>query len=184
VTIIKGQNIMTDEARETFGHFIDVTLTEEEITAKLNRNADIDREILSIMGEKAAANSGFNADLKTLRKEQVTLLEAAKAGKAKLEIQCYNDRDDRRGMMLVRRKDNGEIVDERALTAEEREADRQGNLFEGPAPDADAPTPDQEEEEGGDTDAEAKLDEYLASGGAVGDDADPLGDDADQPVVN
>lgn len=163
---------MTDiEGRESFNFAIDVTLTEDEINARLNRNAEIDRKILDIMADKAAANQGFNADLKMLRKEQVTLLESAKAGKAKLEVSCYQERDDRRGMMLTRRNDNGDIVDERALTAEERNEsgdERQGNLFDGGAR---APDPDAGDEEGddqpGDADADAALDEYIAQGGGV-----------------
>ena len=57
---------MTDEARETFGFPIEVTLREDEIKAKLDRNADIDRKMIGIKEEKAAANSGFNEELKGL----------------------------------------------------------------------------------------------------------------------
>ena len=176
---------MTDQARETFKHAIDVMLTEDEINERLNRNADIDRQILTILGEKAAANQGFNADLKGLRKEQVTLLESAKAGKAKLDVECYQERDDRRGIMLTMRCDNGNIVDERALTAEERgesDDERQGKLFEGgaAAPDPDLAMADGDEDQAGDADAEAALDQYVAESA----DGDADDDDAEQPTVN
>ncbi len=161
------------EGRESFKFAIDVTLTEDEINDRLERNAEIDRKILDIQAQKAMANQGYNGDLKLLRKEQVTLLESAKAGKAKLEVDCYQERDDRRGMMITRRNDNGDIVDERALTAEERGEsvdERQGKLFDdaNQAPDPDAVSADGDDEEfGGDADAEAALDEYVAenSGG-------------------
>jgi len=182
---------MTDENRETFGHPIEVDLTDEEKEAKLNRNADIDRKMIEIKAEKAEANQGFNNDLKLLRKEQATLLEAITVGKAKVEVQCYQERDERRGMMLTMRCDNGHIVDERALTAEERGIaadERQGNLFDNDSDtDAGASQPDQEEEEGGDADADAKLAKYLATGGGSDEADDPDhddDDDAEQPAVN
>lgn len=154
---------MTDEVRETFGHPIEVDLTDEEKEAKLNRNADIDRKMIEIKAEKAEANQGFNNDLKLLRKEQATLLEAITVGKAKIEIECYAERDERRGMMLTMRCDNGHIVDERALTAEERSADdRQGNLFETTGTDVAASGGDDEEEGQSDPDLDNVLDEYEA----------------------
>lgn len=172
------------EEREVFKHPVEVALTDEEINARLNRNAEIDRKILEIQAEKAAANSGFNDDLKTLRKEQITLLESAKAGKATVEIDCYQERDDRRGNMLTLRCSDGSIVDERALTAEERNLvdDRQGNLFEGnaAAPPSDL---DDEPEERGDEDTEKALAEYAAQNAAAGESntstAGESGDDSD-----
>ncbi len=172
---------MADEARDIFKHPVEVELTDDEINARLNRNAEIDRKILEIQAEKAAANSGFNGDLKTLRKEQVTLLESAKAGTAKLEIDCYQERDDRRGIMLTMRCDNGNIVDERALTAEERGTtpeDRQGNLFEETVGSLAAATSDDEPEERGDEDTEKALEEYAAHN-AASDNTDALNASAD-----
>jgi len=167
---------MTDESRETFDFPIEVTLTPEEVEEKLERNADIDRKMIDIKNQKAEANSGFNEDLKTLRKEQVTLLEMISVGKAKVSVQCYHERDERRGIMLTMRCDNGHIVDERALTADERgavEDERQGNLFEGGAPSVDAGA-DDEDEPAGDADSEAALDEYLAQSSGVDEATDPL----------
>lgn len=162
------------ENRETFSHPIDVVLTEEEINAIKDRNMNIDRKRFEIMNEKAAANAAFGEELKALKKEQLALLEAETSGKAKREFQCYQERDDRRGMMLTMRCDNGDIVDERALTAEERDVpdDRQGSLFDGSAPAGDIPS-DDEDDAPGDADADAVLSEYIAQGGA----GDEEGDD-------
>lgn len=165
---------MTDEARETFGFPIEVDLTDEEKLENLDRIANIDRKMLAIEGEKAAASARFNDELKGLRKERLTRLEQDTAGKCKMEVECYHERDDRRGIMLTMRCDNGHIVDERALTADERGAaddERQGELFDGGArPSADAGA-DDEDEPAGDADSEAALDEYLAQSSGGGDEA-------------
>lgn len=166
---------MTDESRETFGFPIEVTLTSEEKLENLDRIANIDRKILSLEGDKAAANQRFTEEFKALKKERLTRLEQDTAGKAKVEVECYQERDDRRGMMLTMRCDNGHIVDERALTAEEREVDdRQGDLFAGGKPDSAAGSADSDEEDEGqsDPDLENTLDEYNAQQNAAGADDD------------
>lgn len=157
---------MTDEAqasRDTFGHHIDVPLSEAEIKARLERNMEVDQKMIDLKAEKTAANVQWNQELSDLRKEQAALITATKTGMTKIEIQCYHERDDRRGMMRTLRCDTGEMVDERALTAEERNEDRQGKLFESNGrPPEDLAVPDEEEESEGDTDAQAALDEYAA----------------------
>lgn len=178
---------MSDDDRRTFGYLVDVTLTDLEIKAQLERNADIDRKMIEIKGQKALANSDFNGDLKVLRKEQETLLTSINTGKTKIEVQCYNEKDERRGMMLTMRADNGFIVDERALTADELREDRQGSLFDdgtGPTPAVEAGGDDQEEAP--DADAAASLEEYTrlqgqAQAGAANqvDGEDEEEDDAD-----
>lgn len=173
---------MDNEERQTFGHLMNVDLSDDEIKSQLERNADIDRKMLLIKAEKAAANSGFNEDLKTLRKEQVTLLESVSSGKTKVEVECYLDKDLRLNVMRTLRADNGEQVDERALTADELNEDRQGSLFEGdkkPASPDDASGGDEDEDEDGDEDTEATLAEYEAQHTQ----AHPS-ESVDEPVVN
>lgn len=135
--------------RETFMHMMEDSLSDEETLAKKDRLVDVDRKILEVEAEKAAAVSEFNKELKELRKERVTLLDVIGTGKVKREVECYEDRDDRRGHMLVRRLDTDEVVDERPLSASERDGDapadeRQGDLFaNGSAEAVDERTPEQ-----------------------------------------
>lgn len=150
--------------REVFGHLVDYEMTEAELKTQLERNADIDRKMGLIKADKAAANSGFNEDLKTLRKEQVTLLESISSGKARIEVQCYLERDERLNCMRTVRVDNGETVDTRALTADELNEERQGNLFEQTVGVlASTPDSDEEEEESHDADLDETLAAYQAS---------------------
>jgi hypothetical protein len=159
---------MTDETRETFGHEIQIDLSDEELAAGRKRNMQIDLEIDAIKERQSASNAVFKEELDILKREQKPLKEAEKTKKATIEIQCYHERDERRGIMLTMRCDNGEIVDERALTADERgavEDERQGNLFDGGVPKLDAES-GEDDEPAGDADSEAALDEYLAQSGA------------------
>lgn len=169
---------MSDE-REIFGHLMDVDLSEDDLASKKNRLVAVDCEIIELNRSRAESASRFNEDLKTKRKEQTTLLESINAGKAKVEVSCYLERDERLGKVITRRQSDGEQVDERAMTAEERGEttdDRQGNLFEGGArPDLDAASDD--EESPSDADADATLAEYIAQNGA----GDP--DDEDEPIA-
>jgi hypothetical protein len=164
--------------RETFGHPITMKLEGVELERKNEDHVRVCNELEEIEGRKRAAMSGFNEELKLKRKQEISLRAMINSKSMQVEYQCYSERDDRRGMMLTRRSDTGEIVDERALTAEERKVadDRQGNLFEGPvavAPDA----VDDEPEERGDEDTEKALAEYAAQNAAAGESNTSTGDD-------
>lgn len=156
--------------RETFGHYIEEPLSAEE-EAKLDHQvAALDREIISLESDKSFAAKQFGQQLKEKNKARNDILKVTTTKVKKVEYQCYNERDDRRGMILTRRADTGEIVDERAQTAEERNVpdDRQGNLFEGNAAAAAEPTDDDAEpEEGGGEDTDAALAEYAAAQSAA-----------------
>lgn len=119
------------EPRETFEHSIEIDLTDAELAAGRKRNMQIDIEIDAVKQRQAAANTVFKEELEVLKREQKPLKEAEKTKKAKVEVNCYSQRDTAGARMLTLRCDTDEIVDERALTAEEREADRQGGLFGG-----------------------------------------------------
>jgi hypothetical protein len=187
MTTAKELRMSSDEmGRETFGFLIEVALTSEELAKNDARNAEVDIQIRDIKGQRAESNNRFKELLTGLTKEQTGLLERRSTGKAKVEIPCYQERDDRRGMMLTRRNDNGDIVDERALTAEERNEsgdERQGNLFEGGAR---APDPDAGDDDGdgqpSDADADAALDEYIAQSGSADSDDDDDGAGEAAPI--
>ena len=181
---------MSDE-RKLFGFLVQVTLSQEELDAMKDREIEITRERFEVEREKTAASSQFSERLKTLKKEQLALLEAMASKVTKTEVECYHEKDERRGMMLTRRADNGFIVDERALTVDELNADRQGDLFDGNAA---APAPPSDEEFTGDAaeqerpvdaDAASALESYKE---AVGDDEDGDADPDDElepaPAVN
>lgn len=122
--------------REIFTHVMEVQLDASEQLALKDQLVVVDNRIIDIEREKAKEMSSFNERLKDARKERVTLLEAIGSGKGRREIECYEERDDRLGRMLIRRVDTDETVDERPLSAKERDEDaspkddRQTEMFD------------------------------------------------------
>jgi hypothetical protein len=171
----------TTEKRETFGHPIVMQLEGKELERKNEDHVKVCNELEEIEGRKRTAMSGFNEELKLKRKQEISLRAMINSKSMQVEVECYPERDDRRGMMLTRRVDTGEIVDERALTAEERGVnDRQVEMFAvgQPAP-APADSDEEPEEERGDEDTENALSEYVANQAGSGDGAAHAGSDED-----
>ncbi len=172
-------------SQRTFKHQITVDISAEEKTKILERNADIDRKMIQVKAEKAMANSGFNEDLKLLRKEQDTLLTSINAGKAKIEIEVYEDKDTRLNRMVYRRASDGEQVDERPLTADELNEDKQGDLFAGKGSvettGEEAPPAAVGDEHTNDPDLEKTLAAFEAEQDAAGEtESDAPGEDGDE----
>lgn len=136
----------TTEPPETFMQVVEVDLTPNEQDALKDKLVDCDKRMIAVEGEKAVAMSGFNQTLKNLRKERISLLDSIASGVGRREIACYEEREDATGRMLIKRVDNNEIVDERALTLEERdhiglvENDDDDDDFNDPAPDTEPPS--------------------------------------------
>lgn len=119
---------------ETFMHTIEVDLSADEQLALKDQLVVVDNRMLDIEREKAAEMSGFNERLKTTRKERLTILEAIASGKGRRELACYEEREGET-RMLIKRVDTNEVIDERALTLDEREGkaesdERQPDLFD------------------------------------------------------
>jgi hypothetical protein len=107
----------------TFKKEIIVDLPKENQQDKHERLAEVDRAILESAAAKAAANGEFNAELKELRKEQKTILDTLTTGKETIEVDCYEEIDERRLEILTRRVDTNDVLHEftRPMTAEERQ---------------------------------------------------------------
>jgi len=134
--------------RETYEELVECPLTPEDQDAKRLRLETVDREIIRLEEEKKAASKVFVNQIKPLQAERESILEALDAGTEKRMVECYERRDDRLGKVEIRRVDTDEVVEERAMTIEEREAAQQGDLFSSggssapPPADDDPVTPD------------------------------------------
>ena len=117
---------MAKAARKTFPKKIAIHLTDRERDEAKNRLVVVDQEIHAIGDAKSRENSDFNSRLKDKRAEQRALLGAIETGSMEREIECYEVRDDRRGHMVTFRADSEEQVDERPLTADERQQELPG----------------------------------------------------------
>lgn len=100
---------------------VEVDVSDEEYTARLERLAAVDNSINDTEATKASRMSDFNAELKQLRKERGKLLDAIRSRREKQDVECYQVADERRGIMATIRKSDGAVIDERALTLEERQ---------------------------------------------------------------
>lgn len=104
---------------EVFLKSIQVDVSDDENTARLNRLAEVDKKIKTTEAEKAGDVSKHNEQLKQLRKEQGKLLDAIETRKEVREVECYERRDDRLHKVQILRRDNDQVVDERPMTAAE-----------------------------------------------------------------
>jgi hypothetical protein len=110
-----------EQAPEVFLRTIEVEVSDEENTLRLVRLAQVDGEINNTEAAKASRVSDYNAELKQLRKDRNKLLEAITSRREKRDVECYQRADERRGIMAIIRKSDGKVIDERALTIEERQ---------------------------------------------------------------
>ena len=115
--------VETEPKPETFMKTMEVDVTAEEQNQRKDRLVAVDREIINVEAEKASKSSDFSTQIKTLKKERVALLQAIGTGRERREIPCYLERDDRLGVMRTKRVDTDAVIDERALTLEERQTE-------------------------------------------------------------
>lgn len=133
--------------RDTYEELVECELTDEDKAAKRERLEAVDREIIRLEEEKKAAAKVFTNQIKPLQAERESILEALDSGTEKRNVECYEHVDERLGKIEVRRVDTDAVVEERAMTAGERDdaaARRQGDLFASTG--SSAPSPPDEDE--------------------------------------
>lgn len=108
---------------EPFKKEIRVKVKKSEQEQKKDELVTVDREIQRVANEKAGDMANYNQDLKVLRERQRKLLDVIKDGEETLEIECVERVNERLGKVEVVRTDTGQIIDERPLTADERQLD-------------------------------------------------------------
>jgi hypothetical protein len=121
------------ERDDTYEELIEHELTEDDKAHKRERLETVDREIIRLEEEKKAAAKVFTNQIKPLQAERDSILQALDQGTEKRLTEVYERFDDRLGKVEVRRVDTDEIVEERAMTQQERDeaGERaQGKLFD------------------------------------------------------
>lgn len=83
----------------------------------------VDRKIIEVTEEKRSENSNYNTELKDLRAQQRALLEAIECGEETVTIQVYDKFVYETNTVEICKADTHEVVDRRAMTAEERQID-------------------------------------------------------------
>lgn len=106
---------------QIFLHTVEVDVSDEETTARTLRLVEVDRKINETEADKASRVSDFNGELKQLRKERNKLLDAITNRKEKRDVECYEQPDERRNIVFIVRASDGKVLDERAMTLEDRQ---------------------------------------------------------------
>ncbi len=149
-----SQAIDTTNKPETFLHTVEVEISNEEAGARTKRLLEVLNEIDKIEGDKASRVSDFNTELKQKRKEAHKIRDAIHLGKERQDVECYEQPDERRNIVFIVRASDHKVLDERAMTLEDRMY-----LDKGKAPAAAADEPEAAAEGsggGGDGEAEGK----------------------------
>jgi len=120
---------MPDLARETWEEAIEVKLTEEDQSEKRKRLESVDREIIRLEEEKKASAKVFTKQIKPLQAERDSILAALDSGTEKRMAEVYELAVPQLHKWEVRRVDNDDLVDERAMTEDEKAESAQGDLF-------------------------------------------------------
>jgi len=103
------------------------TLTIDEIAAHAAELAIKVRDHDVIEEEKKSANSTFKARLDGLETEMRRLARLVREKKESRDVECMWVADFDAGRVDLVRQDNGEIVDTRAMTPEDRQVSFEGN---------------------------------------------------------
>lgn len=110
----------TETKREIFLHTVEVEISTEESGARTKRLLEVLNEIDKIEADKASRNSDFNAELKQKRKEAHKVRDAINLGKERRDIECYEVPEERTNTVHICRASDGKVLDERAMTLEDR----------------------------------------------------------------
>ena len=109
--------------KEAFDKEIEIQLDEEAKDEQRRKLVDINNRLLAKEGEKSASSSGFNAELKAIRKERETCLGAINSGCLTEKVKVREYMHIESGQVEIRREDNNEVVGTRDMTAEERQTE-------------------------------------------------------------
>lgn len=106
---------------ETFERIMMVNLTPEEKEALNDELRDWCTQEEEKTAEKAQAMSEFNGDLRDIRKSKRAVLNALNTGTREVAVKCREYIHVETNTIQIKRLDTGDVIDERAMTAEERQ---------------------------------------------------------------
>lgn len=98
-----------------------VQLTDKEMQTAGSEQAEALHELADTEGEAKRAADDYKGRMKEKKAVIIRLMDLIRAGKEHREVKCEEERDFTDGVMKITRKDTGEIVEARALRADERQ---------------------------------------------------------------
>lgn len=118
-----AQAIDETKKPETFLHTVEVDIADEEMTARTQRLLDVLNKIDTTEADKASRVSDLNSELKQLRKEAQKIRATINTKRERRDVEVYEQPDFRRNIVFIVRASDGKVIDERAMTLEDRESE-------------------------------------------------------------
>lgn len=150
---------LKDEVVSTVKRMLPVPINDKITLQKEHR-------ITKALTEKKEEQEKMNAEIlprrkkiKELEGEIETLRSQVEKGTEDREIVCDVIKDYKRQLVVVRRRDNREIIEDRTMTPEDRQEDIEGRFKRGGKPAAEAEEPDETPDDPGETEADPDEDD-------------------------
>ena len=102
-------------------HLISVPLTDKEQAAKAIELAAVTQEIEVAEAHLKETAAGLREEIKAMKGKQKVIAEEIREGRGQVEVQCTRRVIFETNTVQIVRDDTGEVLDERALTADERQ---------------------------------------------------------------
>jgi hypothetical protein len=112
---------MSEDQRKLFDRYLKCVLTDDEKASKREQVMVLMDRWEQIDAERARAVEGYKSKLGVVKEEMNSIRHMVKMGVENRTVQCEEFRDYALGLVWVKRLDTGEIIEERAMTAEERQ---------------------------------------------------------------
>ena len=108
-------------------------LTKDELADRIKQMGQVSAELNRLEAESSeqkAKLKELTACIKDSVRAQRELAGAVGAGEESRAVKCFAVADAASGRVVISRDDTGEVVEERAMTADEKMDAKQGRLFE------------------------------------------------------
>lgn len=100
-----------------------VPLEDKQLIKKGDQLVDAEMRMTALQDEKNAAVAGWNKDIKDVRTAIKTLVSELDSKKELRTVKCFDNADFKKNKIDTVRTDTGEVVETRAMTAEDRQQD-------------------------------------------------------------
>jgi hypothetical protein len=106
---------------QTYVRTLPCHLTDDELLQRADQLSRKLAEVEQLQEQKAASASDFKARIEKADEEVSSLARMVRTKEQERPVECLSRKDFARNMVVETRADTGEVVDERAMSPEERQ---------------------------------------------------------------
>lgn len=121
ITKVKKQR--NKNGQPEFARELLVPLEDKELIKKGDQLVNAEMSLTALQDEKNAAVAGWNKGIKEVRTEIKTLVSELDSKKQLRTVKCFDNPDYKQNKIDTVRTDTGDVVETRAMTAEDRQQD-------------------------------------------------------------